>query len=294
MSNYQLISDYRHIQQYKKSFYELAKSTFGIDFKEWDERGGWNDRYICYSYVDEEQIIANASISKMNIVIHQKEYHAIQIGTVMTHPDYRNQGLSGKLMNHILAKYEHQCDFIYLFANASVLDFYPRFGFKRMQESSFTLKTSLLRTSQTSSVRVLDTNNPDDFLIIQRIAGNRAPVSSTLGVTNAEGLLLFYVLVVFNDSIYYIEEDDVIVLFKKDDHQLHLFDIISTSRFDLYSIINSILSPEVSVIHCHFTPDDPKNLIEAGFTTQNDDTLFVRPFIKDLPNHFMFPITSHA
>lgn len=294
MSNYQLISDYRHIQKYKNSFYELAKSTFGIDFKEWDERGGWNDRYICYSYVDEEQIIANVSISKMNIVIHQKEYHAIQIGTVMTHPDYRNQGLSGKLMNHILAKYEHQCDFIYLFANASVLDFYPRFGFKRMQESSFSLKTSLLRTSQTSSVRVLDTNNPDDFLIIQRIAGNRGPVSSTIGVTNAEGLLLFYFLVVFNDSIYYIEEDDVIVLFKKEDHQLHLFDIISTSRIDLYSIVNSILSPEISVIHFHFTPDDPKDLIEAVFTTQNDDTLFVRPFIKDLPKHFMFPITSHA
>lgn len=294
MSNYQLISDYRHIQNYKKSFYELAKSTFGIDFKEWDERGGWNDRYICYSYVDEEQIIANVSISKMNIVIHQKEYNAIQIGTVMTHPDYRNQGLSGKLMNHILAKYEYQCDFIYLFANASVLDFYPRFGFKRMQESCFSLKTSLLRTSQTSSVRVLDTNNPDDFLIIQRIAGNRGPVSSTLGVTNVEGLLLFYFLVVFNDSIYYIEEDDVIVLFKKEDHQLHLFDIISTSRIELYSIVNSILSPEISVIHFHFTPDDPKDLIEAVYTTQNDDTLFVRPFIKDLPKHFMFPITSHA
>lgn len=294
MSNYQLISDYRHIQQYKKSFYALAKSTFGIDFKVWDERGGWNDRYICYSYVDEEQIIANASISKMNIVIHQKEYNALQIGTVMTHPDYRNQGLSGKLMNHILAKYEHQYDFIYLFANDSVLDFYPRFGFKRMQESSFSLKTSLLRTSQTSSVRILDTNNPDDFLIIERIAGNRGPVSSTLGVTSAEGLLLFYFLVVFNDSIYYIEEDDVIVLFKKEDHQLHLFDIISTSRIDLYSIVNSILSPEISVIHFHFTPDDPKDLIEAVFTTQNDDTLFVRPFIKDLPKHFMFPITSHA
>lgn len=163
-----------------------------------------------------------------------------------------------------------------------------------MQESSFSLKASLLRPSQTSSVRVLDTNNPNDFQIIERIAEERVLVSSILGVTNVKGLLLFYFLLVFNDSIYYIEEDDVIVLFKKEDHQLHIFDIISTTRIDLYSIVNSILSPETTVIHFYFTPDDPRDQIEAAFSSQSDDILFVRPLLKELPPHFMFPVTSHA
>ncbi|WP_238327465.1 GNAT family N-acetyltransferase [Paenibacillus gorillae] len=55
-------------------------------------------------------MIANASINKMTVVSNGKEYKAIQVGTVMTHPDYRSQGLSGKLMKHILEKYEQEYD----------------------------------------------------------------------------------------------------------------------------------------------------------------------------------------
>lgn len=45
----------------------------------------------------------------------------------MTHPDYRGQGLAKKLLEHVIAKYEDQYDFLYLFANDTVLDFYPKF-----------------------------------------------------------------------------------------------------------------------------------------------------------------------
>ncbi|GIO00553.1 hypothetical protein J5TS2_12210 [Brevibacillus halotolerans] len=62
----------------------------------------------------------------------------------MTHPDYRNKGLSGKLMHYIIDKYEKECDFIYLFANETVLDFYPKFGFEKLQESSFYLKVAFI------------------------------------------------------------------------------------------------------------------------------------------------------
>lgn len=165
MTNYHLVSDYKDIETYKESFNELAKIVFGLDFKKWYEKGCWNDKYICYSYVDGEKVIANASINKMTLVSSGKEYKAIQVGTVMTHPDYRNQGLSRKLMNHIIEKYEQEYDFIYLFANESVLDFYPRFGFGKVQESSFSLKMSDFETQpeSTHSLRRLDTNNTDDF-----------------------------------------------------------------------------------------------------------------------------------
>jgi GNAT superfamily N-acetyltransferase len=111
MTNYQLVSDYKDIETYKESFNELAKIVFELDFKKWYEKGCWNDNYICYSYVG-DKVIANTSINKMTLVSNGKEYKAIQVGTVMTHPDYRNQGLSGKLMNHIIEKYEPEYDFI--------------------------------------------------------------------------------------------------------------------------------------------------------------------------------------
>lgn len=39
MNEYQLISDYKHIDKYKLSFNSLAQSIFGIDFKPWYEQG---------------------------------------------------------------------------------------------------------------------------------------------------------------------------------------------------------------------------------------------------------------
>ncbi|MGG1444148.1 hypothetical protein ABE354_19215 [Brevibacillus laterosporus] len=49
MNEYQLVSDYKHIEKYKESFNELAKTIFEIDFKKWYKKGCWNDNYICYS-----------------------------------------------------------------------------------------------------------------------------------------------------------------------------------------------------------------------------------------------------
>lgn len=63
----------------------------------------------------------------------------------MTHPNYRGQGLAKNLLNHVIAKYEDQYDFLYLFANDTVLDFYPKFGFERIEESSFTVDACNLK-----------------------------------------------------------------------------------------------------------------------------------------------------
>lgn len=296
MSDYQLVSDYKHIQEYRENFNALAKSIFGIDFTPWVEHGGWNDKYICYSFIDKDQVIANASINKMTIILNQKEYNAIQIGTVMTHPDYRMQGLSRKLIDHIIAMYEQECDFIYLFANDSALDFYPKFGFERMQESSFSINASHLRnqTSKTHFVRPLSMNNSVDFTMIKKFAEERVPVSSILSVMNNEHQLLFYFILPFHDFFYYIEDADVVVIFRHEEHLLHIFDIISTKSIDINAILNSIISPETEAIQFYFTPDYALDHMEAELIPQSEDTLFVRPFLNELPKQFMFPITSHG
>lgn len=296
MSDYQFINDYKNNETYKESFTELAKMIFEIDFKKWYEKGCWNDNYICYSYVDGDKVIANASITKMTVVSNGKEYKAIQVGTVMTHPDYRNQGLSGKLMNHIIEKYENEYDFIYLFANESVLDFYPKFGFVKVQESSFSLNVSDLkkRSDKTHYLRKLDTNNSNDFQMMEEFSVERIPVSSIFGVKNNESLLMFYFILAFNDAIYYIEEDDVIVMYKQEDHHLHIFDIISKKRVELDSILNHIVSADTEIIHFHFTPDYDNKNIRTEFITESDDTLFVRPLLEDETKPFLFPLTSHS
>ncbi|ASA21582.1 GNAT family N-acetyltransferase [Paenibacillus donghaensis] len=296
MTYYQLVSDYKDIKTYKESFNELAKMVFGLDFKKWYEKGYWNDKYICYSYIDGDKVIANASINKMTLVSSGKEYNAIQVGTVMTHPDYRNQGLSGKLMNHIIEKYEQEYDFIYLFANESVLDFYPRFGFGKVQESSFSLNVSDLKTqtATTHSIRRLDTDNPDDFQMMEQFAAERIPVSPIMGVKNNEHLLMFYFILAFNDAIYYIEAIDAIVIFQQEDKNLHIFDIISKQKVDYDFIINSIVSADTEIIHFYFTTDYENENLYTAFITESDDTLFVRPLFVDGTRHFLLPLTSHS
>ncbi|MDK8180340.1 GNAT family N-acetyltransferase [Paenibacillus sp. UMB4589-SE434] len=296
MTNYQLISDYKDINRYKESFNELAQIVFELDFKKWYEKGCWTDNYICYSYLDGDKIIANASINKMTFVLNGKEYNAIQVGTVMTHPDYRNQGLSGKLLNHIIEKYEQDYDFIYLFANESVLDFYPRFGFVSVQESSFSLNMSelALQPATTHTMRRLEINNTDDFRMMEQFAAERIPVSSIMGVKNNEHLLMFYFIVAFHDSIYYIKEMDVIVLIREEDRQLHIYDIISKQKVEYNKLLPYIVTADIESIHFYFTPDYDYELLHKAFITEAEDTLFIRPFFEIGEKHFFMPLTSHS
>ncbi|MDA2704882.1 GNAT family N-acetyltransferase [Bacillus cereus] len=116
----------------------------------------------------------------------------------MTHPDYRHQGLATKLMNHIIKKYEKDYDFIYLFANDTVLEFYPKFGFEKVQESSFSLKVSnmICQIDKKYDLRKLDVNNQADFELMKKYEAERIPVSSRLGLKNSN-IIHFNMLIIF-------------------------------------------------------------------------------------------------
>ncbi|MGE8204683.1 GNAT family N-acetyltransferase [Heyndrickxia sp. NPDC080065] len=292
MTNYQLIYDYKDDRKYRESFNELAKLVFGLDFSQWYEKGCWNDQYICYSYIDGEKVIANASISKMTVVTNGKEFKGIQVGTVMTHPDYRHKGLGRKLMDYIIETYEEQCEFIYLFANDSVLDFYPKFGFERVQESGYFLNADEYKKKSNKTIRKLDTGNIKDLSLMKLYAKERIPVSSVLDVKDNESLLMFYFLIAFPNSIYFIEEEDIIVLFEEEDGELHLYDVISRRKVDLEMVLSSIVSLDIKRIIFHFIPDC-KN-VESEKIEAEDDVLFVRPMIEFGSERPLFPITSHS
>lgn len=84
----------------------------------------------------------------------------------MTHPAYRHQGLAAKLINYIPDKCGNEYDFIYLFANDKVLDFYPKFVKKQVTPKS--------------TLRKLDVNIHADFMLMKEFAAERIPVSTRL------------------------------------------------------------------------------------------------------------------
>ncbi|MEK4027170.1 MULTISPECIES: GNAT family N-acetyltransferase [Bacillaceae] len=289
----QFAKDYKENEGWRNSFFKLAHSVFGLELKSWYEKGYWGHRYIPFSYALGNQIIANVSVNVLDTIIEGKKKSAIQIGTVMTHPDHRNNGLSAKLMNRVLQEYEEQCDFIYLFANKTVLDYYPKFGFIRTTDYQFSMEW--FPTGQNPvSMKQLDGTNSEDLNFIYQFAAERVPVSQVFGTVQAEDLFMFHCMNIFPEHIYYLPEKDMIAIFEKQGQQLKIYDLISKKAFNIEEIISKLAGENTTEISFYFTPDlEDSKLRKQAYTTK--DQLFVRT--KDsfsLPAVFQHPITSQA
>ena len=292
MNTLKLISDYKHNEQHRLSFNQLAQEVFGINFEPWYKQGGWNDRYICYSYIDADKVVANVSINKMDLVWEGQAMRALQIGTVMTHPDYRGKGLAASLMNTVLAEHESHYDFGYLFGDASAVGFYRKLGFSEIQESQFSLKVKP-STSVSGPLRRLDLDTSTDRSLFEHLTGTRVPISQTLGAVNDQHLLLFYCLLAFPNNLYYLEDTDALVIYRVKESTLHLYDIIAAHAVSLELVLERILTPEVTLVRFHFTPELENGEILCE-PMRTEDALFVKPAIALVTKPFTFPYTSHA
>jgi predicted N-acetyltransferase YhbS len=120
-------------------FFGFVASIFedGRTFSPWGARGGWVDGYDVFAMVFDDQIVGTVGWQSMRYVINGKERSGYQLGAVATRADHRNRGLARLLMNKVLGELDAPDQPVILFANSSVVDFYPRFGFRRLVQSSF-------------------------------------------------------------------------------------------------------------------------------------------------------------
>ncbi|WP_423408760.1 GNAT family N-acetyltransferase [Heyndrickxia sp. MSNUG] len=325
-----LISHYRDNDLLRNSFIDLAHEIFGINFSSWHELGYWGNRYIPYSYADGDKIVANVSVNKLDFIIEGASCRALQIGTVMTHPDYRSKGLSAILMNHILEEYKDQYDFMYLFANDSVLDFYPKFGFERVEESLYTVKSpsgfevesqetvnpssntvagsnypeyqssGFAKESESASayseklLRKLDISNTKDLQLVEKMVSERMPVSKVFGTANSGCISMFHVLNVFPESLYYSEQEDAVIIFSKEERTVHLIDLVSKSPINIEKILAAIADGVTNEIVFHYTPDYQE--LEYSLSPfEREGALFVKiNGSLSFPLHAKHPVTSEA
>ncbi len=285
------IKDYKSIDIYRKSFNELAIETFGISFENWYQNGFWNQRYLPFSFIEGEKVIANVSVNLLDLIIHGETKSAVQIGTVMTHPEYRKRGLSTALMNKVIEEYENQCDFMYLFANPTVMNFYPRFGFHEIEEHLFSTEISPGH-SERVKLRKLNVNQENDLAYIYQFALERMPASRRFGTSNAEGIFMYYCLNVFNDDIYLLEDDEVIVIFQEENYCMDIFDILFKSEISMRDIVAKLIGADTIRINFHFTLDDQEIMTVSNI---HRSRLFVRTNDNiQYPIHVKHPTTSIA
>ena len=278
----EFIKEYRENTGLRNSFNKLAMKTFGIEFEDWYQEGYWTDKYVPYSLIDNGKVIANVSVNLLELDIVGQRVPAIQIGTVMTDKEYRNCGYSRLLLEKVLEDYKH-IEVMYLFANDTVLDFYPKFGFVKMKETLFSIDIQPRRSTLPPKIR--------DLKFIYDAAAKRKP-SAHFGTVATEELLIFYAMKVFKEDIYYLEQEQILVIFQYEGETLHLYDVISERKLDLQHVIRQLSTDETSKVVFHFTPDISKAQTSEY---QGGNVLFIRNTGNiRFPKHFKHPITSQA
>ncbi|MFD2444611.1 GNAT family N-acetyltransferase [Bacillus sp. CGMCC 1.16607] len=293
MSELTFVKGYRNNEVLRKSFNELATSIFGIEFEEWYQHGFWGDKYIPYSFVLENKVVANVSVNILNLVIQNEQKRAIQIGTVMTHPDYQGKGYSRQLMNRVLEDYS-EYDLMYLFANQSVLDFYPKFGFNRLGETLFTMAIPQIPENERINFQKLDVSRKEDLDFIYYLASQRSTVSNLFGTNGTEELLMFYCIHVFNHHIYYLADQKAIVLCETKGQDLHIYDVISEDEVNISRIVGAFATKDINHVIFHFTPNDKSVKFEL-VPYEDSNVLFVKNNQNvQMPKYFKHPITSQA
>lgn len=289
--NADIITNYRNQNGLRHSFNTLAGKTFeGLDFEGWYQNGYWSDRYIPYSIVIDGEVAANVSVNTIDFIWNGERKHFIQLGTVMTEERFRNQGLIRQIMNRIDQDYGQTTDGIYLFANDSVLDFYPKFGFRKAMEYQYTKTFS---TSLTCSMVQIPMQNQKDWHKLEN--SMRQSVSySRFHMIDNDNLIMFYVTGFMQNNVYYSEEYDTYVIAEIEEDALTVHNIFSKKYYPIDDIL-ALFGPGIRRIILGFTPIDADGFDIRAFR-ENDCTLFIKGngFDNFEQDKLIFPTLSHA
>ena len=288
--NYGFVKNFKDDQEIRASFNGLTEATFEFNFENWYLNGYWNDNYIPYSLLYKNEVISNVSVSKMEFIIENEKKVGIQIGTVMTDEKYRHRGLIRFIMENVINEWKDQSDFIYLFANESVLSFYQKFNFETVDEYQYSKSVD---TSNTQPLKRLNMADKNDTAFLIEAINTSAPISK-ISMRNNASLIMFYCMSFMKNSIYYIEKFKAVVIADIEGDILYLNDVFSKVPVELDDLIRAMSCESINRVVLGFTPFDvtdyQRSLLKTG------DTLFV---IKDKVNYFktnkwMFPVLSHA
>lgn len=288
MLNYRIEKNYRDNDQLRNSFNELAEETFGINFETWYENGFWKEKYNPHSVVIDGRVVSNISVNLVDCQINGQIKHYIQLGTVMTKKSYRKKGYCRILMEYILHAYE-SCDGFFLFANDSVLDFYPKFGFQEAKEYRFYIDINHNLNDYAEPVPM---KTKQDWMNFLKEKNQR--VSNGIVRLDADGLMMFYLTQFMQNNVYFIKQLDAYVIAEKDNDSLILYDVFSKAPVDITSICNSFGNSVNKVVFA-FVPQDTRFIKQYEYK-EDDTTFFVRGdnLMQDMGTIFSFPEIVHA
>lgn len=266
----------------------LSQAVFGLSFEKWYTMGFWSASCRPYTLFDGEKAVSSLIVCEIDIVYDGELKHYIQLSTVMTDKEYGNKGLSRFLIESLFDDFEETTDCFFLFANDSVLDFYPKFGFIKETEYDYSAKI----TPTPGKTRQLSIDNPTDIkLILQSVTkGNPFSALRVLG-----SFAMFHCIMFHSDNLYYLEDYSLIAVLSNKDGLLNCYDIFGECDSNLKDVLSAMADSKSNKAVLGFTPLN-KSEFETTISIEEDTTLFVSDKKDNLfsKNKLKFPLLSRA
>lgn len=285
-----IIKNYRSNVTLRHSFNELAQKTFGLDFEDWYQNGFWGDNYCPYSIVIDGKVAANVSVSRTDLHIHGQLKHFLQLGTVMTDTPYRNQGLIRRIMKEIQEDFAAKANGVYLFANDTVLDFYPKFGFHPSFEYQYSKPAYYMEENRFEKI-IMD--RPAAWAALLDVMHHNI-FHGTFDMVNNYELIMFYVTKFMQENVFYHKGTETYVIAELDGKELFIHNVFSKTLDDLDAVIE-LFGNRANQVILGFVPADTKGYTVEQFR-EKDCTLFIKGEAMSLieTEKLRIPSLSHA
>ncbi|HEY3664823.1 MAG TPA: GNAT family N-acetyltransferase [Polyangiaceae bacterium] len=277
---------------YHEAFLAFAPRVFaGVDFRPWYAAYGWPANYRAFALLESGAIVANVSVSSMTLIRAGRAVSAAQLGAVGTAAPYRGRGLSRRLLERALDFCATSANQVFLFANDSVLDFYPRWGFQLAPPEQLFRATVSLPLGVPA--RRLSLSLDRDRALLLEHCASAAPVSELFGAVDYGSILFFHVTNWFEHDVFHLPEHDALVVAKQEADVLTIFDIVCEHRFDLAEALPHLVTAPVRQVEFGFTPDVYWPSATAN-RRYEESPLFVRDssFLPHAP--FKFPLLAQT
>ena len=284
-----IIHGYRDDKHLRDSFNQLAEQTFdGLSFEGWYQNGFWGDHYDPHSIVLDGRVVSNVSVNRTDLLVDGRRWRMLQLGTVMTDPAYRGQGLGRAIMDYIETEYA-DVDGIYLFGNDGVVDYYPKFGFRPGREYAYSKAVNLTGEMKAEQVPM---DGPEGWAKLSAAMEKSTFREGCKMVGNPE-LIFFYVSQFMQEAVYHIPHLDAWVIAEPEDGILTIHNIFADEAVTIDDVAAAFGA--VTELRLGFAPADTTGW-EITEHREEDCNFFVKGsfFAEFEEKKLRIPSLSHA
>jgi predicted N-acetyltransferase YhbS len=269
-------------------FFSFAASIFkvGRAFFDWGARGGWIDGYEVFAMVVDGQMVSTVGRQTMRYVINGEVRKGYQIGAVATHCDHRNRGLARVLMERVLDELDAPDQPVILFANSSALDFYPRFGFRRLAQSRF-IGDIDVRPADTPT-QTLDLGSTTDRAWLADHCARANAIGQGFTARDYYPTLLFH-LTRESLTTFRLDSFEAVVVAQQDGERLLIRDLLAVRSFSLTDVLHRLCTQPARTIEFGFHPEGWWPNAERQVLDDGESPLFARGTAAEVGEPLRFP-----